>query len=235
MPPTKKRTLSVVLALCLLTAMISGMAVRAGAASETRLPEGVLIGDQDGIHADGNGLYYIDARGLMPGDVIHKVITIQNLSHNDTTPEAKIPYTVTMMTEPLSTTGPVDLLDKVHLTIKLEGQVVYDGRSRGDGTPNMTVTPLQLGAYDLGERRILDITLTVDPDMAFHEEKSEADFRWIFYAYRTVVADPPKTGILETYGYLLPVGGVLLLFVFMVLMKKRRDREEIPEVPLAHV
>jgi len=236
MPLIKKRTLSVVLALCLLTAMISGMAVRAGAAETVQLPDGVLIGDQDGIHTDGNGAYYIDARGLKPGDVIHKVITIQNLSHNDTAPEAKIPYTVTMMAEPVSTSGPVDLLDKVHLTIKLEGQVIYDGRSRGDGPPDMTVTPLQLGTYELGGRKTLDVTLTVAPDMEIHEEKSEADFKWIFYAFRVVEAEPPKTGLLENFGYLLPMGVVLLL-IFLFL-KKRRDRdrqaaEQPAEQPLA--
>ncbi|MCL2301128.1 MAG: hypothetical protein FWC27_13380 [Firmicutes bacterium] len=232
MPPIKKRTLSFVLTLSLLAAMISGMAVRAGAAETTQLPAGMLIGDQDGIHADAHGVYYIDARGLMPGDVIHKVITIQNLSQNDTAAEAKIPYTVSMMTEPLLTRGPVDLLDKVRLTIKLEGQVIYDGRSRGDGPPDMTVTPLQLGTYELGARKILDVTLTVAPDMEVHEEKSEADFKWIFYAFRALKPEPPKTGLLENYGYLMPVGVVLLL-VFLFL-KKRRDRDrQTAEQPLA--
>jgi len=217
-----KRGATIALFLCLLTAMISGMAVRAGAANETQLPEGFLIGDADGINVDSDGYYYIDCRGLMPGDVIHKVITIQNLEHDDPTPEAKIPYTLVMSSEPVIVSGPVDLLDRVHMTLKLDGEVVYDGRTRGDGEPNMIENPLPLGVYAIGDRKILDVTFTVDKNMPIYEEKSEADFRWLFYAFRAMDVEPPKTGVLDNYKYLLPVGGVMLLFVIMIPLKKRR-------------
>ncbi|MCL2298953.1 MAG: hypothetical protein FWC27_02255 [Firmicutes bacterium] len=221
-----KRGATIALFLCLLTAMISGMAVRAGAAGERQLPEGFLIGDQDGVNADKHGYYHIDARELLPGDVIRKTLTIQNLSQSDSTPEGKIPYTLVMTAEPLFSRGPVDLLNVVHLNMKLGGVTVYDGRSRGDGTPDMTINPLQLGVYAVGDRKTLEITLTVARDMEIHGEKSEADFRWHFYAYRTLEAPPAKTGVLDNYLYLLPVGCVMLLFVAMVPLKKRRERSE---------
>ena len=218
-----KRGATIALFLCLLTAMVSGMAVRAGAASDTRLPEGFLIGDQDGVNADAYGYYYIDARSLLPGDVIRKTLTIQNLSQSDPTPQGKIPYTLVMTAEPLFSRGPIDLLDTVHLNMQLDGDTVYDGRSRGDGTPDMTIEPLFLGLYGIGDRSTLEITLSVARDMRIHEEKSEADFRWHFYAYRALDEEPAKTGVLENYKYLLPVGMVVLLFVMLVLLKKRRD------------
>jgi len=220
-----KRGAAIALFLCLLTAMVSGMAVRAGAANETQLPEGFLIGDQDGINVGSDGYYHIDARSLLPGDVIRKTLTIQNLSDSDDTPQGKIPYTLVMTAEPLFTHGPIDLLNVVHLSMQLDGGTVYEGRSRGDGTPDMTIEPLPLGVYALGDRKTLEITLTVARDMEICEEKSEADFRWHFYAFRALEADPPKTGLLENYGYLLPIGGVLLLFFVLILMKKRRDEQ----------
>lgn len=220
-----RRAARFLLCLFLLAGVISGTSVPISAAGTTKLPPGILIGDQEGIAVDGNGYYYIDARGLMPGDVIQKVVTIQNLDRSET-PEAKYPYTITMMTEELFAKGPVDLLDKVQLVLKLDGAVIYEGRSRGDGTPNMTQQPLNLGTYNLGDRKTLDITLTVDADMEINKEKSETDFRWLFYAYRDVPSAPPKTGVLDKYGYFLPIGGVLLLLAILVPLKKRRDAQQ---------
>lgn len=225
-PKRSKRGVSVALFLCLLAAMVSGMAVRAGAVKDTELPHGILIGDQDGISVDRYGYYYIDIRGLLPGENYRKTLTIQNLETNGRNPESQIAYTVTLASEPLFARGPVNLLDKVHMTIKLNGETIYDGRVRGDGTPDMTETPLNLGVYAIGDRRTMEITLTVAPDMEMHEEKSEADFRWHFYAARNVEAPAPKTGVIGNYGYLFPVGGMLLLFAVMVPLKKRKEREK---------
>jgi len=215
------------LCLCVISAVFSGTAL-VNAATATDLPSGVLIGDQDGINVDAHGYYYIDARELQPGDVIRKTVTIQNLSQNDRTPEGKIPYTITMTTEPLFSTGPVDLLDKTQLILELDGQTIYSGRVKGDGVPNMIENALALGQYDVGDRRTLDITLTVDSDMQLFEEKSEADFKWKFYAYRATDTDGPKTGLLEEYWmYLLPIGGNLLLFALLSFRKKKREQKEI--------
>ena len=209
---------------CLTVSAIYGAAVTAYAASETDLPAGILIGDQDGIHVDEHGYYYIDVRDLQPGDVITKTITIQNLSHDDRTPEGKVPYTLTMRAEPLFSRGPIDLLEKTKLELKLNGKVIYSGPCRGDGTPNMINTALRLGNYEAGDLRVLEVTLRADQDMALFEEKSEADFRWIFYAHRALNEDPPKTGLLDNIGFLIPAGGVLLLSAILIPLKKRRDR-----------
>ncbi|MDR0813720.1 MAG: hypothetical protein LBO63_06965 [Oscillospiraceae bacterium] len=211
-----------------LFSVISGTLTARAAETVTReLPAGILIGDQDGIHVDAHGYYYIDARKLKPGEVIHKIITIENLEYNDPTPEAKIPYVVTMMAEPVMSKGPVDLLN-TRCVIKLDGKIVYDGTVRGDGTPNMNITPLELGKYNLGDRHILDVTLTVDPNAQFGEELSEADFKWIFYAYRSLDVAPPKTGVaafIDSYGYLIPVAALLLCGVILIPLKKKRDEK----------
>jgi len=206
--------------------MISGMAVQAGAVRETQLPQGLLIGDQDGVCVNAHGYYYIDARDLLPGEVVRKVLTIQNLEQRERSAEAGIPFIVSLTAEPLLSTGPIDLLDLVHMTIRLEGELVYDGKVRGDGTPNMIETALPLGEYAIGDRRTLDITLTVASDMRIHEEKSKAEFRWQFYAARIIDSPPPKTGVLDNYGFLLPVGGAMLLCFFLILLKKRKDSEK---------
>ena len=221
-----KKWLLLVLCLCLVFVAFSGATVLRAAAAVS-LPSGVLIGDQDGIRVDAQGNYYIDARGLNPGDVIHKTVTIQNLSQNDSTPEGKVPYMITMTAEALLSQGPVDLLDKVQLVLKLDGRTIYTGRVRGNGAPNMVDRALDLGTYSVGDRRVLDITLTVDPDIKISEKKSEADFKWKFYAYRAYNTDPPKTGLIEDdWMYLLPMAGALFLFVFLVTTKEKRKQKQ---------
>jgi hypothetical protein len=224
-----KKVICSVVSLCVLFTVISGsVSVSAAESTTTNLPAGILIGDQDGIHVDAHGYYYIDARGLKPGDVITKTVTLQNLEHNDRTPEGKVPYTLSMTAEPLFSRGPVDLLDATHLTIKLDGRIIYDGTCRGNGNPNMIEKALPLGDYAVGDRRQLDFTLTVDPNMQLFEEKSEADFRWHFYAYRSIETDPPKTGVtafFEQYGMLIPVALLLSFFALLIPLKKKRDEK----------
>jgi LPXTG-motif cell wall-anchored protein len=99
-----------------------------------------------------------------------------------------------MRAEPLFSTGPVNLLNTVHLELKLDGKTIYSGRCRGDEDVNMIENALQLGEYKLGEVRVVDITLTVDPEMIAYEEESEAQFKWIFYAYRDQDSVSPRTG-----------------------------------------
>ena len=219
-----KKAVWSVLCVFALASAFSGAA--AANASSAVLPAGFLIGDQNGVYVNPHGYYYIDVREIRAGDVIRKTLTIENMAQNDMAMEGNVPYTLTMTAEPLFSRGPADLLDTTHLTLKLDGAVIYDGPCRGDGNPNMIQNALHLGQYKVGERRILDITLTADPNLRISEEKSEADFRWLFYAYRTVETQPPKTGVLETYGlYLIPICWLLTLGTFLI-MKKRRKTDE---------
>jgi hypothetical protein len=193
----------------------------------TNLPSGILIGDQEGIRADTGGYYYIDARGLMPGDVRTKTIVIQNLSHSDNSAEGALPYTLSMTSEEISHDGPADLLEKVKLELKLDGVIIYSGPSRGDGTPDFTLNALPLGDFEVGDRKTLVATLTVDSDLTISDRISEADFRWRFYALKTLRDVPPKTGLtgfLEKHGYILPICGLILLYFILLPLKQQRDR-----------
>jgi hypothetical protein len=204
------------------------MGVFAEPTTTTNLPAGILVGDQDGLNADEHGYYYIDCRGLVAGQVIHKTITLANYSQNDTTREGKIPYVLSMTAEPVSTEGPNDLLD-TQVVMKLDGKVIYQGSVRGDGTPDMRVNALALGTYEVGDRRTLDITMTVDENLILSEETSKADFRWKFYAYRalTDTEEPPYTGIIEQYWYyVVPFLPVLVLAIILVLSKRKKQKDE---------
>ena len=220
-----KRALSV---LCVIATVISGAMVHAAAA--TNLPDGFLIGDQNGITVGVDGEYYINCEEVLPGDVFHKVLTIQNLDVTGAAPESSVPFNLTMRMEPVSETGPVKLLDITRLDLKLDGVVIYSGRVRGDEGVNAILNALFLGEYKPGDQRALDITLTVDGNVTQadweQEAYSEAKFRWTFYAYRDKSEDGPKTGVLETYGAaLLLIGAMAAFCAVLFFVKKKRGKE----------
>ena len=209
---------------CALMAVFSGAGL-IRAAAETNLPDSFLIGDQNGIQVGVDGNYYIDA-DVKPGDVITKKLTIQNLDQGR--PESKIPYVLSMLAEPLDETGPLKLLDEVHMEFKLDGKVIYSGRTRGDAAGNdITQRPLTLGEYAPGDQKVLDIKFTVDPGMVSSTELSVAHFAWHFYAVRAAEPQEPQTGdVVKTYApYLAVMGGMLLFcFALVVLKKKKEER-----------
>lgn len=209
----------VAFAVCFL-AVISGTA---GSVMAVGLPAGFLIGDQDGISVSADGEYIIYAAGLMPGDVLTKTITIRDLSDGLAT-------TLTMHAEPLETSGPIDLLNAIHLTLELvdnTGKVtrLYDGRVRGDEDTDMIRNPLQLGVYNSGDQASLNVRLVVDEDIVPSEEVSVAEVKWIFNAVRKPPPDEPITGIIMQYGvYGLAIGGIAIL-CFLLVSKKRKDEQ----------
>lgn len=206
---------------CILLCVLFAMACCANeaSASEQKLPSSMLIGDTDGIHVGTDGQYFIQADNLRPGDVIKKTLTIRNVGLNET-------YQLSMLASPLTTSGPVDLLDAVHLTLVLSGRIIYSGRLRGDTGVNMITNALDLGEYGPDDSATLEITLKVDSDIEISRTKSVAEIKWIFAAVRTDGTDvtAPKTG--DLIGYTISIAFLLSqLAVVLLLLAKRRKRE----------
>jgi hypothetical protein len=190
-------------------------------AAQSSLPTGILIGDSNGIRVSPTGEYFINADGLEPGDVITYQLYIQNTEPYD--------YHLSMMVEPLEETGLLKLLDEVRCTLTLDGQVIYDGRIRGNEGIDMTKKALEFGLVPSGGQRTLDIKLTVSPDMEKHYwTVSEAFLKWHFYAYRTTDHTNVKTG--DVVGKTLTFLIVALPVVFGALLyAKKRENERLRE------
>lgn len=208
-----------ILSALLFAVVFSGTTASAAA---TSLPAGVLIGDQDGITCSQEGEYYIDATGLQAGDVLTKQVTIRNTE----------PYTykISMTADPMEETGPLKLLDEIHLNLKLNGKTLYDGRVRGDEGVNMILNALDLGTYTSGDTAIMDITLTVNPEMQkYWYTSSEAWLRWNFYAARPDEGkDGPKTGEMVTYGMYILGGCLLGTSLVLLISKKKQEQQDEP-------
>ena len=203
--------------LLMIAVVFSGPAVYAAA---TNLPAGVLIGDQYGIQVSVDGEYFIDWEGLQASDTLTKRLTIRN-----TEPYA---YKITMTAMPLTETGPLHLLDEVTVILTLDGRVLYNGRVRGDDGVNMIQNALDLGNYQSGESRVLDISMKVNPEMRkYYWKTSEAFFQWNFYAVREVPEDEgPKTGEIIRYGLYALMGGLTVTTGVLLILKKKQKRKE---------
>jgi len=212
----------VILSVVLIVAVFSGPVAYAAA---TNLPAGILIGDQNGIQVSVDGEYFIDWEGLNASDTLTKRLNIHNMEPYS--------YKISMTAEPLEETGPLHLLDEVSVTLKLDGKVIYDGRVRGDDGINMILNALDLGNYNSGDQRVLDISMKVDPDMKkYYWKISEAFFKWNFYAVRVVPYDggSPKTGEIIKNGMYALMGGIAgATVILLVLKKKQREKEANPQ------
>jgi len=212
--PIKKIIFSVLL----IAAVLSGTTAQAQAAAAAELPPGVLIGDQNGLTVPVSGEYFIDADGLEAGDVITKQLEIRNLESYS--------YKIFMRAEPLDETGPLHLLDEVKCTLTLDGTVLYNGRVRGDEGINMILESLDLGTYNSGEQRTLEIKLTVNPEMKqYYWTASEAFFKWHFYAAREEKSEKPNTGeaVKNSLYFIFP--GMVFAMGILVLIKRRQQAE----------
>ena len=204
-----------IVAVLLIVAVFSGAVVNA---ASTNLPAGILIGDQNGINVSVDGEYFIEWDGLEASDVLTKKLTIMNLE-----PYA---YRVSMTAEPMEETGPLKLLDEVDLVLKLDGKVIYEGRVRGDDGINMILNALDLGEYNSGDSRVLEITMTVNPEMKkYYWRTSESLFKWNFYAAREVKETGPKTGeIVKVGAYVTLFSMMGVAMILLVLKKKQKEQ-----------
>ncbi|MDR0287188.1 MAG: hypothetical protein LBI03_05725 [Clostridiales bacterium] len=212
------RIQKLILSVLLIAAVFSGTAVNAAAAN---LPNDVIIVDQDGMSVSSDGQYLIDLPDLHPGDEFTKVLNISNLTSYS--------FSISMTAEPLTETGPIELLNEIHLTLTMNGNQLYDGRVRGDEDVNMIQNALDLGNYNSGDTGVLEISLKVDPDMQTYYTKSEAFLKWNFVAIRVEDEKPPYTGLLSNYGMYFVVGGIVITIMILLVLKKRQKNKEFQE------
>ncbi len=206
-----KRGAALIIALMLISVLCAPVSAVAS------FPPGFLIGDTDGIRVTNAGEYYIYATDMEAGDVIKKTLVLTNTE--DST------YSLTMTAKPLFQTGPIELLDKIHLRLILDGEEIYSGRVYGDGGINMIQNALQLGTYSYEDMRTLQIELVLDKTLppSMFMQKSVAEIRWIFYAIKKEEASPPKTG--EAVSYLLASASAACTAASLFLLWKRRKED----------
>ncbi len=207
-----KRLFKNIVAFILAGAMLGS----ATAYAVTTFPSGFLIGDDDGIRVTSEGKYFIYADNMEAGDVIRKTLKITNNEHST--------FTLSMTAEPLFQTGPIELLNKIHLKLTMDGKVLYNGRLYGDDGTNMITKALPLGTYSYGDTNTLQIELTLDKNLPrdLFRKKSIAEIQWNFHAVKKEDSSPPKTGATANMT-LMGLSAVFLAVSFYFYRKKQKS------------
>jgi hypothetical protein len=219
----------IALGIAMAAVLLAGTGGRALAA-DTKLPDSFLIGDSDGISVSETGDYMINAVNLAPGDVVSKAIIIRNL-------EIEGSYALSLVAEPVGTTGPMNLLDNLFLRLTYNSKVLYEGRLRGDGQgtrsyagtgTDIVRNALPLGEYASGDYGRIDVEIIADFTDADNLTKSTADIRWKFTAAETTPGkDGPKTGeTVRTGLYILLLALLTAAAVTWLRLKKLKGAAE---------
>mgnify|MGYP005982780083 CR=1 FL=1 len=151
--------------------------IQAQAAEQINIPEGFVIGDNQGISVTQDGGYFFNLDGLLPGDTITRDLIIQNTRNSD--------YSLKMIIEPVSSIGPVNLLEKMAMTFHYDGQALFDGNLVNDNGSTTESKEVDFGTIQAGSTHTIQIKLKVKSDIPWEEfqaGESKAVTRWTFIA-----------------------------------------------------
>lgn len=193
------------------------------------LPEGVIIGDDSGLKVGEDGKYFIEHTDIRPGLVFEKKISISNYSQ---TPGV---FRLQLEMKRDKTSGEIDLMEAIQVTLKQDGKSIYTGDLTGNGKQ-----VIDLGNFKTGQQGTLDATFTVRDIFPKEQwrKKNSADFHWIFYGTNeteSTNSKPKKVLVLPLIGKLPQTGedmrnvlmgiiiGLLLIILVLVIRKKRQE------------
>ncbi|MDO4317584.1 MAG: hypothetical protein Q4C48_05170 [Lachnospiraceae bacterium] len=244
-----KTEISVFLALLLLfcgfTTVFAEAVLPEGAVAG--LPEKLTVMDSDGNSVSSEtGEYFFRVENMTPGEVYTKQISVMNLREDKA-------YHIYFYAQPISSEGEIRLDEECTASFLLNGEPIYEGKVTGEGEPDMRETPLDLGLFEPGASATLQCSVVWSGTDAgglidyghrvvdgsgtevIREGSGDASiygettFRWIFYAVVDESYEPPRTGILAAdnrlYAGVLAAVGLTTLLLFLLTVKKRREKE----------
>jgi hypothetical protein len=212
------------------------------------LPEKLTITDNDGCAANSDtGAYYFVVDDMSMNEVYTKNISIMNLREDKA-------YHIYFYAEPISSSGEIELEEECDATFTYAGSTIYKGKVTGEGTPNLSEEPIDLGIFYPGQNRTLNCSIiwngtSAGYDIDFGKRvidsngttivrepsgqtyiQGEVKFRWVFIAVLDEEYIPPKTGLFSSYKaiYIACIIAVALLILIMLLLilgkKKKRNK-----------
>lgn len=161
--------------LFLLVMILSAISFQKASAAETNLPDGFLIGEENGISVSKDGGYFFNLDDLRPGDHFKRKLIIKNFRD-----EA---YDLKLVIEPKSKTGKIDLIENMSMQILLEDQEVYQGNlsTNKDGSKEVS-----FGLIEARSEKTVMIDLTMNDvekwNQLYFSGPSEAEVEWQFIA-----------------------------------------------------
>ncbi len=116
------------------------------------LPEKLVVLDDKGNSVSENGEYFFAVENMNAGEHYTKKIQIMNLREDAS-------YHIDFRAQPISASGEIDLENDCQCVVSLDGNTIYEGKVTGEGTPDIRVTPLDLGYYTPGAGRVMTVDI----------------------------------------------------------------------------
>ncbi|EOL49307.1 hypothetical protein [Enterococcus caccae] len=217
--------------------------------SESNLPPGMVVGDDQGIKIKNDGQYLVDIRDVAPGKKWSTKITIINI-------EKDTPYHLTMnISKPTMIEGTLDLSQEIQMTLIYEGKEVYKGPLSGvNKTVNLQdkSAPLSLGTFKSGDTKMLEAQFELDGKAYTNRDffkKNSVENTWYFKAVKTTLPDTkepdqpdrslfekiitrfrlPNTGEEWRNALLFSCVGLFLILVLLLIIKHKKMEKKPPK------
>ncbi len=159
--------------------------------NDVNLPDGFVIGDNEGITLSTDGRYFIFAENLHPGDRIQKNVMLKN-NRQDTS------FKLYLSTRNINQEGNIDMNNRILTKISIDNIEIFSGRPDGVGKGdfshiNMKDDPLFLGNFTPSQIRNMKINYIFEGEDLNLGDTGSISFGWMFRAYATEYA-LPETG-----------------------------------------
>lgn len=184
------------------------------------LSEGMVIGDDQGIHVKANGEYLMDLRDILPGETYDVTISMMNVD------EKGAPYELFFWVDPaIQIEGPIHFDQALSMTIDYDGKPLYNGIVAGTGTPNLQEKEISLGTFKAGESRAMKVHMKMDSSYTNEDfiQKSVTENVWHFRAIRKDEPTNPSTTEPPTSSGEEPDGGKKPVIKFPQTGEEWRD------------
>ena len=145
-----------------------------GEAAEVLPPNVKLVGDSNGIVFVNGDEPFLCKYNMLPGDSVERTMTLKNV-HKD-------PYDIYIRAERVTKSKQYDLLKKINLVVKYDGNIIYNGPiASKEGLSN----DIFLGKVKPGEEKKLEAEAVFDGKTIGNEYKNKyAEVEWIFTAIK---------------------------------------------------
>lgn len=146
-----------------------------------QLPEGLVIGDDKGIHVESDGEYLMEINDILPGEKFETTISILNID------EKGQPFELFFWIDPpVQVEGPINFAEAMTMNLTFDEKTFFEGKVSGIGNIDLQKTEYSLGIFRPGDSRALKVFMEMDKNYTAkdYETRSVTENVWHFRAIR---------------------------------------------------
>ena len=201
------------IAILLLALLLCGSAL---ASSATYVDQDELFVFKPGSEYEVTDMFE-NFKGVLPGDVLEEVITVENSS------DAQVRIWLKCKYDAYVTTAAKDFLNQLKLTVVSGDTEIFEAAADEKG--QLTESKL-LGTFKKGGKVDLTVTLEVPTDLGSEYMGQVGVVPWTFIVEEIPEEETPETGDWFRSGMWFAAAAVLAMAIIVLIIAQRRRRTE---------